>query len=113
MSQKKKKKGPLDELFGGSLFDEMDEMLEKFEKREMSSGYSISVTQTPEGTKVYTKVGKDTDVNELRRRLQQQYPGAKIEIEGGKPLIREISTKPIEEEKEDKKAKKGVWFKPE
>jgi hypothetical protein len=38
----------------------------------------------------------------LRKRLEQQYPGAQIEIEGGKqePLIREISTKPVREEKD-------------
>jgi hypothetical protein len=35
-------------------------------------------------------VSKDTDTNELRRRLQRQYPSAQIEIEGGKPLIKEI-----------------------
>lgn len=109
MPRKKRRKSFMDSFFGGSLFDEMDEL---FEKDTMSSGYSINVTQTPEGTKVYAKVGKGTEVNELRRRLQQQYPGAQIEIEGGKPLIREISTKPVEEEK-DKKDKKRVWFKPE
>jgi len=109
-SVSKKNESHLDEFFGESLFDEVDEIFEKFENVEISSGYSINVTQTPEGTKVYAKVDKNTDVNELRRRLQQQYPGAQIEIEGGKPLIREISTKPIEEETKDKK---GVWFKPE
>jgi hypothetical protein len=42
-------------------------------------------------------------VNTLRKQLQQKYPNAKIEIEGGKsePLIREISTKPINKEKDD------------
>ena len=113
MSDKKKRKSFIDELFGGSLFDEMDDVFERFEKKGISSGYSVSVTQTPEGTKVHAKAGKDTGVNELRRRLQQQYPGAQIEIEGGKPLIREISTRPVEEEEKDKNDNKGVWFKPE
>jgi len=54
----------------------------------------------PDGTKVYAKVSKDTDTNELRRWLQRQYPSAQIEIEGGKPLIKEI------------REAKGVWFKP-
>jgi len=102
MSHKKRKKSIIDKLFKGSLFDETDEMFEQFEKNAIKGGYSISVTQTPEGTKVYAKVGKDTDVGELKRRLQQQYPDAQIEIEDGKPLIREISTKSIEEDKQEK-----------
>lgn len=112
MPRKKRRKSLIEDLFGWSLFDEIDRVFERFEEEAVSGGYSIKVTQTPEGTKVYAKVGKDTDVNELRRRLQQEYPGAQIEIEGGKPLIREISTRPIEEE-EERKDKKGVWFKPE
>jgi len=95
----KKRKSLIDELFGGSLFENFERL---FEEGMESSGYSISITQTPEGTKVYAKVGKDTDVNALRRQLEQQYPGAQIEIEGGQPLIREISTKPVEEEEEEK-----------
>ncbi|MEM3616821.1 MAG: hypothetical protein QXJ31_02785 [Candidatus Bathyarchaeia archaeon] len=100
--EKKRRKSIIDELFGGSLFNEIDELFKEFPEGELASGYSISVTQTPEGTKVKAKVGKDVDVNTLRKRLQQQYPGAQIEIEGGKqkPLIREISTKPVDEEKE-------------
>ena len=109
MSHRKRRRSLIDEFFGGPLFDEMDELFERLERGEISSGYSITVTQTPQGTKVHAKVGKDTDVNELRRRLQKQYPGAQIEIEGERPLIKEISTKPVEEEKK----KKGVWFKPE
>jgi hypothetical protein len=102
-SGKKRRKSIIDELFGGSLFNEMDELFKEFPEGEFSGGYSISVTQTPEGTKVKAKVGKDVDVNMLRKKLQQQYPGAQIEIEGGKkePLIREISTKPVHEEDEN------------
>ncbi|MEM2971140.1 MAG: hypothetical protein QW270_01775 [Candidatus Bathyarchaeia archaeon] len=94
--QKKRKKSIIDDLFGGSIFEEM----ETFFDETPESGYSISVVQTPEGTKVKAKVGKDMDVDALRRRLQQQYPNAKIEIEGGKrePIIREISTKNLKEE---------------
>jgi len=91
----KKRRSLIDELFGGSLFEDLDKL---FDEEIENSGYSISVTQTPEGTKVYAKVGKNTDVNALRRQLEQQYPGAQIEIEGGRPLIREISTKSIKEE---------------
>jgi len=103
-SGKKRRKSLIDELFGGSLLDEMNEFFKEFPEGEFSGGYSISVTQTPEGTKVKAKVGKDVDVNMLRKRLQQQYPGVQIEIEGGKqgPLIREISTKPVREEDKNK-----------
>ncbi|UCE57679.1 MAG: hypothetical protein JSW19_00250 [Candidatus Bathyarchaeota archaeon] len=91
---RKKKRSIIDELFGGSISG-MESLGESF-----GSGYSISVVQTPEGTKVRAKVGKNTEVNALRKQLEQQYPNAKIEIEGGRPLIREISTKTLEEESE-------------
>ena len=95
--KRRRKKSVIDELFGSSPFGDFESFFDEFEG---GSGYSISVVQTPTGTKVRAKVGKDTDVNALKRRLQRQYPNAEIEIEGGKsePLIREISTKPIKEE---------------
>ncbi len=98
-SQRKRKRSIIDELFGESLFDET-KLFEEFPE----SGYSISVTQTPEGTKVKAKVGKDTDANALRKQLESQYPNAQIEIEGGKkePLIREISTKTLKKERSEK-----------
>ncbi len=91
----KKKRSLIDELFGGSLFGETESFPE--------TGYSISVVQTPEGTKVKAKAGKNTDVSAFRKQLQQKYPSAKIEIEGGKakPLIREISTKTLKHEGEE------------
>jgi len=91
--ERRRKRSIIDELFGGSLFDEFPE-----------SGYSISVTQTPQGTKVRARVGKDTDVGMLRKQLQQKYPNAEIEIEGGRkePLIREISTKILKKESSEK-----------
>lgn len=96
---RKKKRSTIDELFGDSLFSDKELLPDDIS----STGYSISVSQTPEGTVVKAKVGKDTDVNAFKRQLQQKYPGAKIEIEGGsaKPLIREISTKSLEEEREE------------
>ena len=97
MSQKKKK-SVFDELFGGSLFGEFENVFERIgEEKEIDGGYSISVSQTPQGTKVHAKVGEDADVNALKKSLQKQYPGAQIEIEGGRPLIREIETKPVKE----------------
>jgi len=101
MMPRKKKRSIIDELFGGSLFNDKELLTDDIS----SAGYSISVSQTPEGTKVKAKVGKDTDVNAFRRQLQQKYPNARIEIEGGKekPLIREISTKSLKHESEENK----------
>ncbi|MEM2319168.1 MAG: hypothetical protein QXQ47_04620 [Candidatus Bathyarchaeia archaeon] len=103
-SDKKRRRSFIDEFFGGSLFEEVESLFNEFAETEFAGGYSISVVQTPEGTKVKAKVGKDTDVQSLRKQLERQYPGAKIEIEGGKqePLIREISSKPIREVEEER-----------
>ncbi|MEM2168143.1 MAG: hypothetical protein QXR74_07260 [Candidatus Bathyarchaeia archaeon] len=100
--EKKRRRSLIDELFGSSIFDEFERIFKEISKDELSSGYSISVIQTSSGTKVKAKVGKDVDVNLLRRELERRYPGAQIEIEGGRqePLIRELSTKPAEEEED-------------
>ena len=98
MPNKKRKKDIIDEFFGSLPLMETDDIFKEIEEGGVSGGYSICVTQTTEGTKVYARVGKDTDANELRRQLQRQYPNAQIEIEGGRPLIREISTRSTEEE---------------
>jgi hypothetical protein len=96
---RKKKRSIMDELLGDSIFNDTKSLF----GTSLGTGYSISVVQTPEGTKVEAKVGKNTDSSALKKQLQQQYPNAKIEIEGGKttPLIREISTKTLKNE--DKK----------
>lgn len=90
---RKKKRSIIDELFGNSVLDRTESLFDK----SPTTGYSISVVRTPQGTEVKAKLGEDTDANTVKRQLQQQYPNAKIKIEGGKnqPLIREISTKPI------------------
>ena len=99
---RKKKRSLIEELFRGSFFKEINDVFTRLDKETLQGGYSISVTQTPEGVRVYAKVGKDVNVNELRRKLQQEYPGAEIEIDGGEPLIREISTKSLKEKRENK-----------
>lgn len=101
MSRRRKRKSIIDELFGDSGFGEMESLFDSFPE----TGYSVNVTQTPEGTKVRARVGKNTDVTTLKRELQQQYPNVEIEIEGGKkePLIREISTKSLTEDEEKTK----------
>jgi hypothetical protein len=103
-SQKKRRRNIIDELFSDSLFSDTDKFLDEFPE----SGYSISVSQTSEGTKVRAKVGKDTDTNALRKQLEQKYPNAQIEIEGGKKeaLIKEISTKTIEKENNERQEHK-------
>jgi len=101
-SQRKRRRSIIDELFGNSLFDQT-KLFDEFPESE----YSISITQTPEGIKVRAKVGKDTDVNQLRKQLQQRYQKAEIEIEGDKkePLIKEISTKTLKEENKETQQK--------
>lgn len=98
-TREKRRKSIIDELFGTSLFEDTEKFFEEFGE----SDCTISVVQTPEGTKVKAKVDKDTDITALRKQLEREYPNAKIEIEGGqeKPLIREISTNTIKED--DKK----------
>lgn len=95
----KKKRSIIDELFGGSLFNETESLFDS----SPTTGYSISVVQTPEGTRVKAKIGKNADANKVKKQLLQQYPNAKIEIEGGKPLIREISTKTLKHKNEENK----------
>lgn len=102
--KKDKRKSIIDEFFGKPFFGDMETAFQELsESGRLESGYSINVVQTSEGTKVRAKVGKDVNVNTLKKQLQQKYPGAKIEIEGGKsePLIREISTKPVKKEKDN------------
>ena len=98
MSHKKKKRhGIFDELFEGSVSDDTSFF------KGMSTGYSVSVVQTPWGTKVKAKVGKDSNVETVRKQLEEQYSNAEIEIEGGgkELLIREISTKTLKQNSED------------
>ena len=100
MSSKKKKRHSIfDDLFGDSLLDDSDLF------KGSSTSYSISVVQTPRGRKVQAKVAKDSNVDAVRKQLEKQYPNAEIEIEGGekKPLIREISSKKLKGENDQRK----------
>jgi hypothetical protein len=64
------------------------------------SGYSMSVTYDEKGKPVVqVKTYGDVDATELRRDIEQQYPGAKIEGLEKKPLIRII-----DEDEEEKKS---------
>ncbi|MCX8169151.1 MAG: hypothetical protein N3E39_02925 [Candidatus Methanomethylicia archaeon] len=106
---RKKRKSIFDVFFDDSIFNEWEKMFKMFEKGDVKSGYSISITQTPSGTEIHVKAGENVDVEELKRNLEAKYPGAKIIIEGGSKAreikeIREIA----EEEEEGKKEKKIV-----
>lgn len=80
---RKKRHSIIDELFGGSLFEDNESSIENFPQ----TGYSISVVQTSERTRVKAKVGKNMDTNVIKEQLQRQYPNSKIEIEGGDATI--------------------------
>ena len=97
MPEKKRKK-PFFDIFG---FGEENLLFER-EPVEGGSGYSISVTYDEKGKPVVqVKTYGDVDVAELRRDIEQQYPGAKIEGLEKKPLIRIVN------EEEKKKEAKG------
>ena len=98
---RKKRRSVIDELFGGSIFGDTESFFESSE----GGGYSISMVQTPEGTKVKARVGKNMDAEALQKKLQRQYPNAEIEIDGERratPLIRELFTKTLKPETEEK-----------
>ncbi len=97
---KRKRKRPFFDLFG---FDEEDFLFGR-EPVEGGSGYSISVSYDESGKPlVQVKTHGDVDVAELRRDLEQRYPGARIEGLEKKPLIRIVDEKKEEERKPKKK----------
>jgi len=66
--------------------------------------YSISVTYDEEGKPVVeVKTYGDVDVAELRRDIEQRYPGARIEGLEKKRLIRIVDDEEAEKKAEDKK----------
>jgi hypothetical protein len=94
---KRRRKGGFFDLFG---FDEEDFLFGR-EPAEGGSGYSISVTYDEQGKPVVkVKTYGDVDAAELRRDIEQRYPGARIEGLEKKPLIRIVDE---EEEKEETK----------
>ncbi len=114
MFRGKRRRGLFDSFFGDidELFESIEKSFERVGEGDVPEyGYSIQVTQGPKGIKVYVKAGKNVDVASLRRELERRYPGAEIHIEGGRPLIREVSSETPEGEEE--KSKKGMWIKVE
>jgi len=99
MPERKRKRRFFD-LFG---FDKEDFLFE--EPTKSGSGYSISVTYNEKGKPVVqVKTYGDVDTAELRKDIEQRYPGAKIEGLEKKPLIRIIDEeeKKSEAEKEER-----------
>lgn len=98
MSKRRRKRG----FFDFFTFDE-EEFLFGREPVEGGSGYSISVTYDESGKPlVQVKTRGDVDVAELRRDIEQRYPGARIEWLEKQPLIRIVGEKKEEEEGEPK-----------
>ena len=99
-----KRKKPFFDFFG---FDEEDFLFGR-EPVEGGSGYSISVTYGESGKPVVqVKTHGDVNVAELRRGIEQRYPGARIEGLEKKPLIRVVGEEKEEKERkiEEKKSK--------
>jgi len=101
--RKRKKRSPFD------IFDFNEENF--LFKRELEptqgeggSGYSMSVTYDEKGKPVVkVETYGEVDVAELRRDIQQRYPGAKIEGLEKQPLIRVVGEEKTEEQKPEKK----------
>jgi hypothetical protein len=51
----------------------------KDESIELGAGYSISLDYNEKAQTVYVKPYGEVDTNSLRRKLEQNYPGARIE----------------------------------
>jgi hypothetical protein len=94
MPERRKKKRLVD-LFG---FDEKDFLVGQNVGRG-GSGYSMSVTYDAAGKPVVqVKIYGGVDEAELRRDIEQKYPGAKIEGLEKKPLIRIVDEEEAEKE---------------
>lgn len=105
MSKRRRKRRFFD-FFG---LDEEDFLFRR-KPLEGGSGYSISVTYNSAGKPVVrVETSGDVDVAELRRDIEQRYPGARIEGLEKKPLIRIVGEEEIRrKEEKPKKAKKDL-----
>ena len=97
MPEKKRKK-PFFDIFG---FDEEDFLFGR-EPAEGGSGYSIPVMYDEKGKPVIqVKTYGNVDTAELRRDIEQRYPGARIEGLEKKPLIRIVDEREQKEKAKD------------
>jgi hypothetical protein len=73
-------------------------------KGKGETGYSMSVTYDDKGKPVVkVETYGNVDAAELRRNIQQRYPGAKIEGLEKQPLIRIVGEEQTEKQKPEKK----------
>jgi len=101
--KEKRKRGFFD-LFG---FEEEDFPIEPKSSSEGGSGYSISVTYDEKGKPIVkVQTHGEVSVAELRRDIEQRYPGAKIEGLEEQPLIRIVGEEPASESQPQKKEQK-------
>jgi len=99
MPKEKRKKGFFD-LFG----PDEDFLFDAKSFSEGGSGYSISVTHDEKGKPVVkVQTHGDVDATELRRDIEQRYPGAKIERLEKHPLIRVVGGEPTSKDEKQKK----------
>jgi len=97
------------DFFNVFSFDDEDFLLKPKSFSEGGSGYSISVTYDEKGKPIVkVQTHGDVDVAELRKDLEQRYPGAKIEGLEKQPLIRVLDEEPSLEKKEQKREQKEV-----
>jgi hypothetical protein len=103
LSERRRKRSIFD------LFDFSEEdFLFRHEPLEGESGYSISVTYDSEGKPVVrVKTSGNVDVAELRKDIEERYPGARIEGLEEKPLIRIVGGEETKKEKVEKKEGEG------
>lgn len=106
---KRKKKRRFFDIFG---FDEEDFLFGQ-EPVKGESGYSISVTYDNSGKPVVqVQTRGDVNTTELRRDIEQQYPGARIKGLEKKPLIKIVGEKDTRKKEEDSKKNKAEKEKP-
>jgi len=75
---------------------------------EGGSGYSIIVTHDKEGKPVVrVEAHGDVDIKELRKDIEQRYPGARIEGLEKQPLIRIVDDKKEKNKTESKEEKEN------
>lgn len=73
----KKDKSWIEKFFGERSFGD-------FNGLGGGGGYSIRVTQTPEGTVVKARLSDNMECKKVKKKLKRKYPDAKIKIKGGK-----------------------------
>ena len=67
-----------DDLEHSNTLDLQNDLL-KDESIELGAGYSISLNYNEKDPAIYVKTYGEVDINSLRRKLEQNYPGARIE----------------------------------